>query len=79
MEKVVVQRKSANNIPKFNEFFEIKLETNNINSFFQKIISAVVKYRLKKNNKRASKKQLSNEVEILKIDINHIIKDAVFS
>ena len=49
-----------------------------MNSFFQRIISAIVKYRLKKNNKRASKKQLSNEVEILKIDINHIIKDAVF-
>jgi len=48
-----------------------------MNPFFQQIISATVKYRHKKDIKRTSKKQFSNEVDILKVGITHIFRDTI--
>jgi uncharacterized membrane-anchored protein YitT (DUF2179 family) len=49
-----------------------------MNSLYQRIVSATIKYRHKKDIKKTSKKQLSNEVDILKVGITHIAKDTVF-
>ena len=49
-----------------------------MNQFFQQIIMAIVKYRLKKKNKQIDVRKLSSEVEIFKINITHIVRDTVF-
>ena len=49
-----------------------------MNPFFQQIISEKVKHRLKNNNKQTDNRQLSNEVEIFKVNITHIVRDTVF-
>ncbi len=47
-------------------------------SFFQQIIIAMVKHRLKKKNKQIDDEKLSNEVQIFKVNITHIAQDIVF-
>ena len=49
-----------------------------MNQLFQQIISETMKHRFKKKNNQADDRQLSGEVEILKINITHIVKDTVF-
>lgn len=49
-----------------------------MNPFFQKIIIATVKHRLKKKNKQTDDRQLSSDVEIFKVNITHIFSDTVF-
>ena len=46
--------------------------------FFQQIIIATVKHRLKKKNKQIDDKKLSSEVKIFKVNITHIARDIVF-
>ena len=46
--------------------------------FFQQIISETVKHRLKKKNQQTNDRQLSSQVEILKVNITHIVRDTVF-
>jgi len=46
--------------------------------FFQQIIIATVKHRLKKNNKQIDDENISSEVEIFKVNITHIIRDTIF-
>lgn len=49
-----------------------------MNQFFQQIISETVKHRLKKKNQQTNDRQLSSQVEILKVNITHIVRDTVF-
>lgn len=49
-----------------------------MNPFFQQIIIATVKHRLKKKNKQIDDRKLSSEVEIFKVNITHIVRDTVF-
>jgi len=49
-----------------------------MNPFFQQIFLKRVKHRLKKKKKQADDRQLSSEVEILKVNITHIVSDTVF-
>ncbi|PHR73633.1 MAG: hypothetical protein COA67_02590 [Lutibacter sp.] len=46
--------------------------------FFQQIIIATVKYWLKRKNKKITDRKLLSEVEILKVNITHIVRDTVF-
>ncbi len=49
-----------------------------MNPFFQQIISDTVKHRFKKQNKQTDDRNLSSEVEILKVSITHIVRDTIF-
>lgn len=49
-----------------------------MNPFFQQIIIATVKHRLKKKNEQIDDKKLSSEVQIFKVNITHIARDIVF-
>lgn len=46
--------------------------------FFQQIIITIVKHRLKKKDEQIDDRKLSNEVEIFKINLTHIIRDTIF-
>lgn len=49
-----------------------------MNPFFQQIIIATVKHRLKKKNEQIDDEKLSSEVQIFKVNITHIARDIVF-
>ena len=49
-----------------------------MNQFFQQIISETVKHRLKKKNQQTNDRHLSSQVEMLKVNITHIVRDTVF-
>lgn len=49
-----------------------------MNPFFQQIIIAKVKHRLKKKNIQIDDSELSREVELFKVNITHIARDIVF-
>jgi len=49
-----------------------------MNKFFQQIITATVKHRLKKKNEQIDDKKLSNDVEIFKVNITHFFRDTIF-
>ena len=49
-----------------------------MNVFFQQIVIETVKRRLNRKNKHFDGKQLSNEVEIFKVSITHIVRETIF-
>ena len=51
---------------------------NDMNPFFQQIITETVKRQLKKKNKQIDDKILSSEVNLFKINITHLIRDTIF-
>ena len=50
----------------------------NKSPFFQQIIIAIVKHRLKKRNEQIDDRKLSSKVEIFKVNIIHLVRDTVF-
>jgi len=49
-----------------------------MNHFFQQIVIKAVKHRLKKKNRQVNDGELSNEVQIFKVGLTHIISDSIF-
>ncbi len=49
-----------------------------MNPFFQQLIIAAVKHRLKKKNEQIDDEKLASEVQILKVNITHSARDIVF-